>query len=220
MKNWGDLLTEFDALLNDAARQSYSEALRQMAWQRACEYFAVTHTALAKSVVATGGSYLDGTLVQKPQDFLELPTGGVQTIKTSDQDHQEWLEPVGIVPGGAVPTTGYMLVADGIYLLGGEASVRLWYYAHYPAVVDATTTFNLPEWSEWAVVNLSIAYMLLPREMSQTNLRQFQDNSMRGTPEDNPPRKQATFLINIYHEMVDPIPKQERSILYTPGPRL
>jgi hypothetical protein len=214
MKSWGDLLTEFDALLNDSERKSYAEDLRKNAWQRACENFAISHTAPFRTATASAASYADGTLVTLPQDFLELPTGGVQAVGDG------WLEPITVEPGGSIPNDGYLMMADGIYLPGGYTNVRLWYYAHYPSVVDAATTFGLPTWAEWAVMNLAMAYMLYPSMMDQQLLRQYQDKSMAGRPEDNPPRKQALFLMTIYSDLIRTVSPQNRGMIYTPGTKV
>lgn len=213
MSTWAQIDSDLDIFLEDASRASYKEASRIAAFNRACQYFAVTHTAVFRSVVAEASAYAEGTIVAYPGDFLELPAGGVETDSIR-------LEPGNVlIPGDGAPSGGvYMTLSDGIYLPGGETQVRLWYYGTYTAVVDGATVVNLPTWAEWALVNLTMGYLLYPSMMNQQMLRQFQTRREAGQPEDNPPRIQAKFCIQQYHEIVGRVPPQDRSTAYTPGP--
>lgn len=212
MKTWGQIDSDLDFFLEDTSRQSYPEVTRLAAFTRACEYFATTHTAPFKSVTVSATAYGDGTLVSWPQDFLELPEGGV-----ADEDGYH-LEPLQVVPGDGKPSSGYIAMGDGLYLPGAQSVVRLWYFAHYTAVENSSTEINLPAWAEWAVLNLAMAYLLYPAMMNQQMLRQFQTRREAGAPEDNPPREQAKFLMGVYQDIVGRVRPQDRGLAFTPGP--
>jgi hypothetical protein len=214
MKNWGEINTEFDSLLDDAQRTSYPTVLRISCFNRAAEFFAVTHTALLKTADATATASGDGTVVALPDDFMQLPKGGVQTT-------EGWLEPAEeILPGQALPTTGYATMGNLLYLFAAEAECTLWYYAKYPTVMGDGDYPQLPIWAEWAVMMLAMANMLLPSSMNQELLRQFQSRREAGSPEDNPPRKQARYLIELYNSIVMSVGQQNKGVLYTPGARM
>lgn len=214
MKSWGQIDSDFDLFLNDSARTSYLEPLRIAAFNRACEYFAVTHTAALRSVTAYATAYAMGTIVSYPSDFIELPEGGVATMPTNIYPAYYLHEASSIQPGYQQVTDGqYVLLGDGIYLPGGETQVTLWYYARWNTIASNSDLANVPPWSEWGVMNLSLSYMLMPSMMNQQLLRQFQTKRDAGDPEMNPPRKQAEYCFQVYQDMVASNPRQNRSLM-------
>lgn len=218
MTTWKDISDQLSLLLNDDAKASFSENLRKAAFNRALQYFAVTHTAPLRTVTASAYAYAEGAMVSFPSDYLELPSGGVEIPTTDESTRSAWLEPVGITPGMQVPASGYMLMQSGIYLTEiPVANVRLWYFGIYNKAVNDASDVDVPLWAEWAVVNLTCAYLLYPTMMSQASLRQFQTRREAGSPEDNPPRAQAIFFIRLYDQIVGKVKTQDRSTLYVPG---
>lgn len=212
MKTWGDLTAELDTLMDDETKTSYPESLRIAAFNRALEYFAVTHTALLRTVTASASAYAEGALIGFPADFLELPGGGVQIASS---DRFTWLEPAAISPGDYVSGDGYMVMAAGVYLHNAAIrDARLWYYGFYDRVSSEASVINVPPWAEWAVLNLAISNCMYPLMVGQSNLRQFQMKREAGSPEDNPPRVQAMYHFRIYSEIVNRVKTQDRSLLF------
>ena len=213
MKTWASLDSDLDLFLGDADRTAYPEPLRRSAYNRAAEYFASTHTAVFRSVTATGSSYAEGTIVAYPSDLVELPRGGVSVLNADTSSSYFLQNTEQIIPGQQVDTGGvYVELGDGIYLPGKQTTVTLWYYASYTPVADATTPVTVPQWADWAVLNLAMAYLLYPGMMNQQTLRQFQTRRDAGQPEDNPPRAQAKFCLDIYFQVVGNVAPQERTI--------
>jgi len=209
---WQDLTDEISTLLRDDSKSSFPEPLRIAAFNRAAQYFSQTHTSLYKNVTAVATAYGNGAIVNLPSDFVELPGGGVST------DRGRWLEPSPIIAGERVPSRGYQIVNDGIYLFDPDIkSVTLWYYANYNRVANVASLINTPVWAEWALMNLTMAYCLYPNMTGQASLRQFQPRRDAGDPEDSPPRIQSRFFINVYKEIVGGFPMQDRSILFRPN---
>lgn len=213
MTTWQDISNELSTLFKDPNKSSYPEELRKVAFKRACEYFAVTHTAPLRTVSASATAYAEGVFVSFPSDFLELPGGGVQIPSTSNSKGR-WLQLASIIPGGEVPENGYISMSNGIYLFDKTiTAVTLWYYGQYTVPSSDSTIVDLPPWSFWAVINLTAANSLFTRMMAQANLRQFSDKRDAGDPEDNPPRKQAEFFYKIYNEIVSRFRTQDRSLM-------
>lgn len=210
--NWADVNAELGTLLQDTdeAALSYPLENRLVAFNRAQDYFAATHTALLKRVAATAtatASSGDSSLLL-PSDLIQI--AGIQVDDT-------WLEPNLIVPGGEAQAYGFLITDQGIYLPGGDEALELWYYAMYPSVSSDTSPVYLPRWAEWAVINLAFAYILYPDMIGQASLRRFQSRRDAGSPEDNPPRQQARFHFDQYQQLVSRVKPQDREILFKPG---
>ena len=214
MTTWKNISDEISTLLRDPGKESYSESLRMACWSRACDFFAITHTALFKSVTATASSESVGWLVDYPIDFIEMPSGGVQLEKESNR---RWLEPATINPGTEGDINGYLQMSNGIFFTGEYDSVSLWYYANYTKPTGDSTLLDVPKWAEWALINLTMGYMMYPLMMSQAMLRQFQQKREAGSPEDNPPRTQAVFCMRLYSELVGRVKPQDRSVFFKPN---
>jgi hypothetical protein len=212
-KAWSLIDTDIGILLGDEEKTSYSAELRITAFNRACEYFAVTHTGIYKNVTASASAYAEGATITLPEDLVELPSGGIVDLTSNS-----YLEPVNIGPGDPVPSYGYTLFEDSVYLFDPDITdIRVWYYAGFTPIVDEDSISNLPKWSEWAVINLAIAYMLMPEMTSQQTLRQFQTRREAGSPEDSPPRQQAMFHIRLYNDIVGHVQAQNRTLLFRPN---
>ncbi len=209
---WQDLTDELSILLRDDSKTSFAETLRLAAFNRACQYFSQTHTSLYKNATAAATAYGDGAIINLPDDFVELPAGGISA------GTGRWLEPKVVVPGGRVPTNGYTQIGDGIYLYDSTISeVTLWYYANYDRITSAVSMLKTPSWAEWALLNLTMAYLLYPNMTGQASVRQFQPKRDAGSPEDSPPREQALFFMGIYRDIVSSVPAQNRSVLFRPS---
>ena len=68
-----------------------------------------------------------------------------------------------------------------------------------------------------AIINLTCAYMLYPGMMNQQLLRQFQTRRDAGSPDDNPPRTQAKFLMMVYLDTVSKVKTQDRGYIMREG---
>lgn len=209
---WGQINTEIGILLEDTTAVSYSTDLRMACFNRAMEYFAVTHTALFKTGPATADT---SYMVAYPEDFLDMPDGGVEVLwKTKSR----WLEMQELIPGSGIPKEGYARLHHGIKLFTQEfESLNLWYFSKYPNVSGTNSVVYLPVWSQWAVLNLACAYMLYPGMMNQQLLRQFQTRRDAGSPDDNPPRTQAKFLMAVYVDTVSKVKTQDRGYIMREG---
>jgi hypothetical protein len=209
---WTQINTELGVILEDTSAVSYSSDLRIACFNRAMEYFAVTHTALFKTASATADA---NSMIAYPEDFLDIPDGGVEVLwKTKSR----WLEMQELIPGTAIPKEGYAKMHNGIRLFTTEfEDIKLWYFSKYPSVVNGNSTILLPAWSHWAVMNLACAYMLYPGMMNQQLLRQFQTRRDAGSPDDNPPRTQAKFLMMVYLDTVSKVKTQDRGYIMREG---
>ena len=213
MNTWTNLTGEFDLMLGDTGAVSYPSTLRMQAFNRAMQYFAITHTALFKSATASATSegYID-----YPTDILVL--AGIED-STIISNTTQWLEPQYVVPGQSLPKNGFIDMIDRYKVFGGQDTVRIWYYSLWPDIVSSSDTAHIPKWAEWALVNLSIAYMLNPNIVGQADLRRFQTKREAGSPEDNPPKTLARYYVAIYNEIIARVPLQDRAILYRAGAR-
>jgi hypothetical protein len=206
---WTQINTEIGVLLEDPGMTSYNEELRKNCLNRAMEYFAVTHTALLKTQTATANT---SNVIAYPEDFIDAPDG---CVEVSWKDKSRWLQEEEILQGSAVPKEGYVAMHNGLFLFTKEYdSLKLWYFAKYPNVTIGSSQVMLPAWSQWAVINLACSYMLYPGMMNQQMLRQFQNRRDAGSPEDNPPRAQAKFLMTIYIDTVTKVKSQDRGLIY------
>lgn len=209
---WGNINSELNVLLEDPTAVSYSSDLRIACFNRAMEYFAVTHTALFKVASATADSE---NIITYPEDFLDIPDGGVEVLwKTKSR----WLEMQELIAGSGIPKEGYAKLHNGLKLFTTEyENIKLWYFSKYPSVVNANSVIYLPAWSHWAVMNLACAYLMYPGMMNQQMLRQFQTRRDAGAPDDNPPRTQAKFLMAVYMDTVSKIKTQDRGYVMREG---
>lgn len=209
---WGQINTEIGILLEDTTAVSYSTDLRKSCFNRAMEHFAVTHTALFKIATATANSE---KIISYPEDFLDIPDGGVEVLW---KEKSRWLEMQELIPGTAVPREGYARLQNGIKLFTTDfETLKLWYFSMYPSVSLDASVIYLPVWSQWAVLNLACAYMLYPGMMNQQLLRQFQTRRDAGSPDDNPPRTQAKFLMAVYMDTVSKVKTQDRGYIMREG---
>lgn len=208
--NWVDVNAELSAFLEDAEAASYPELVRLAAFNRAQDYFATTHTALLKMLAVTAVTASSGTsTLSLPGDLIEL--AGVKSSGI-------WLETAFFTPGEAAWNYGYIEMDGGLFFPGGNSIMDLWYYARYPyAQSGSSTALKLPAWSEWAVISLAMAYILIPDMTGQASLRRFQSRREAGTPEMNPSREQANWHLKQYQSIVAAFKPQDRDVLYKPG---
>ena len=214
MTTWANLTARLDVIMGDTCAVSYSEALRIQSFNGALQYFAITHTAPLKFSSATADS---GGYVDYPNDFMVL--AGIENISTASNRLAYWLEPQGIVPGTNVPLGGYVDTGARIQVFGAQTTLNVWYYGEYTPITSSNDVITSPKWAEWALINLSIAYLLNPNIIGQADLRRFQTKREAGAPEDNPPKTLARYYTTIYNEIVARVPLQDRAMLYHQGAR-
>lgn len=244
MTTWTELNNQLTMLLdNDTgtsdAGPTYSAALRMMAWNRACQLFAMSHTALLKTVTCSPSTSGEGLKIPFPDDWIDM--AGVRIV---DESYPEiitfpllpdlrgatkgiWLRPIRMVPGQYEDHTGYLLTGEDIYL--PDATVKkvvIWYWAFYPEIIDPTTiivdpvdpaTINLikaPKRAEWALLNLTMSYLLIAPAIGVADLRRFATRRDSGSPEDNPSRVQSNHHMKIYNDLVKMIPTVPRQMFY------
>lgn len=229
MTTWSDLTAQFTLLLSDKGAESgtpsYVESLRILAWNRATQYFAITHTApikTAKYVPVTNG---DGLSFTKPTDWLQMAGVTIDQVPLTDAiilplpiDHTSaskgyWLRQVDFVPGLQPDTTGYIDTGSVIYF--GDTTISnatLWYYSFYPTITTDTDAAGVPLWAEWGIINLAIAYMLIPAAVGVADLRRYETRRDAGQPEDNPSRIQANWHMKQYLDTVSRYRGQNREM--------
>jgi hypothetical protein len=194
--NWTQIDAELTLLLDDTTtaegqQLTYSVAARLEAFNRAQDYFALTHTAPLK-IYALAIANHRGTL---PSDLVQ-----VAAIKSDDT----LLSPSILVPGESAPADGYLqLDATALHFFDSSLeSVELWYYGSYASMVEPVEASDpecsLPRWAQWPVVNLALAYITFPQQVSQATFRQFQSRREAGDPTDNPMRNQANWFMDVY----------------------
>lgn len=206
---WSQLDAEIGILLEDPNSVSYGADLRKNCFNRAMEYFAVTHTAMMKVAAVTADS---SYVILYPSDFIDAPDG---CIEVTWKDKKRWLHEEEVTQGDAVPREGYIPLHIGYQMFTQEYdSLRLWYFAKYPAISLGSSQIVIPGWAQWAVMNLACAYMLYPGMMNQQMLRQFQTKRDAGSPDDNPPRTQARFLMTVYMDTVTKVKTQDRGYIH------
>lgn len=207
MTSWADIDTQLGLLLSDSESQSFETDLRIAAFNRAAEYFAVTHTALLKAVVATATGNGPKTLAL-PTDLIEIANVGSDNV---------WLQPTMMLPGEPIEASGYSQTADGLFFPDGSVNIVLvWYWSLYPAIEESSTSIGIPKWAEWAVINLAVAYLLYPMMVGVADLARWKERTESGTPLDNSPREQAKFHIQVYRDIVATVPPQVRHTLWKP----
>lgn len=209
MMTWAQINDEISTLLDDAALASYPEPLRLTAFNRAQDYFAVTHTAkILRVELTTTPAPDDMVKATLPADMIEI--AGVK-------GNEAWLRPARFVPGQQLDADAYIDNVKEILVRKDLAPLTLWYYARYTPLASPTDTTELPLWSQWAVINLAIAYILIPHMIGNASLRRFQTRREAGDPTDNPSRTQAEFHLKQYHAMVSNYKPQERDYIYEVG---
>lgn len=210
--NWGNINSELDYLLQDVPisgqAAAYSADLRVNCFNRAQEFFAVTHTAPIKTTALTTFTTWDedGVVATLPTDLIQI--GGIKVEGV-------WLTPNQVVAGEST-TTGWTQINKSQVYFGNvdQDDAVLWYYAHYTKMVNDNDTCGLPQWAEWPVLNLTIAYILTPNAVSQAIFRQYQTKREAGEPESNPPREQALYHLKAYYDEVTKVRPQDRESLY------
>lgn len=220
MTTWGNISAELSLILDDADQASYKEELRIACFNRAMQFFALTHTAVFTMETATASAFGEGAYVSYPSGFIQF--GGIKIFS-------DWMEPSMIIPGTPDTKHGYFLLTDKIYIpsvqfhnfpdsniVDKPNGVELWYYKQYDTLTTDGSISNLPNWSEWAVLNLSLAYMMYPNMIGMADLRRFATKRDSGTPEMNSSRSQAKYHIETYYSILEPMPIQVRTLFYKP----
>jgi len=228
---WADLTAQFTLLLSDqgaaAGTPSYSEPLRKLAWNRAAQFFAVTHTANLKMVKAVPVASGDGLSIAKPADWLQIAGLTIEQAAMADViilplliDHTSaskgyWLRPTLFVPGEIPDTTGYLDIGESLYFADRTINnATIWYYAFYKNVATDADVPGVPLWAEWALCNLAIAYMLIPLAIGVADLRRYETRRDAGQPEDNPSRIQADWHVKRYLDAIGKYHGQNREVAY------
>lgn len=206
MLTWAQINAELSTLLDDAGMASYAEPLRLTAWNRAQDFFAVTHTAkVLRADLALSPAPDNMLSAALPADLIEI--AGVKSENV-------WLRPARFVPGGQMDADSYIENVGQILVPNNYTTIVLWYYARYAPLALPTDTTQIPLWSQWAIINLCIAYILTPHMIGNASLRRFQTRREAGDPVDNPSRTQAEFHINQYRALIANYKPQERDYIY------
>lgn len=211
---WSTVSTELSLFLDDATKTTVTEAMRIASFNRAQQYFAVTHTAQFIALPYT----LD-TLGQ-----FSSPTGMIEPAAVHVYDPAKTttrsLEKVTFYSSITAPTGGFYIsggkftILDAIQPYSQITSGTLYYYGSYTDVATDASVIGLPDWAVWPVMNLTMAYTLYPLMMGQADIRRFQSKREAGAPEDNPSRIQAEFFINTYKSILAGFPIQDRGSGY------
>jgi len=201
---WSDISTEISLLANDASKQIYSEELRRLCWNKAVDYFAQDHTAPLKIVdIDCLG---DGEAFNIPEDYLML--SGIVHPELG-----QFLEGVLIQGNALFPTTGYIELEGKIKVFSKleTGKCTLWYYAHYPSIIDNNTEITVPKFAIFAVEMLAMSILLNPQMLSEVSLDRFKSLRDRGDPTDSSMRTQADWYIKQYQAALRGIPPQQRA---------
>jgi len=90
MTSWADISTQLSSLMEDVldtstpdAKLTYPEDLRMLAWNRAQEYFAITHTALLKYTAVTPVAENDGMVITLPSDCIQMAGLKIKSKQTA-----------------------------------------------------------------------------------------------------------------------------------------
>ena len=224
MTTWAELNSELSLVLDDSTRASYSDALRLSMWNRAQEFFAVSHTALLKRVTLTTAATDDGVSVALPADFILAHS--VKVNKWADDSYilipgqvsitKKWLRTTKMIPGDSEDNTGYMILPNTIFFpctVRGPSEVVMWYYAFYNKVAGDTTILAVPEWSIWPLIHLTISYILIPAAVGVADLRRFETKRDAGSPEENSSRAQAKYHMQQYQDFIGRFKGQDREVM-------
>lgn len=211
---WSAISTELSLYLDDDSKSSSTEAMRIASFNRAQQYFAVTHTAAftasAFSLDSNGQFNVPGTMIETAAVHVYDPA----------KDVTRSLEKVVFYMSTSAPTSGFYIsagkftVLDALQPRSQITTGTLYYYGSYTDVTGDESEIALPSWSVWPVMNLTLAYCLYPAMVGQADIRRFQSKREAGSPEDNPPRKQAEFFINTYRTVLAGFPIQDRGAAY------
>lgn len=188
--------------------------MRITAFNRAQQYFAVTHTA--QFIVLP---YTVDTLGQ-----FSVPSGMIEPaavhVYDSGRSITRSLEKVTFYSSAMAPTGGFYIsggkftILDALQPNSQITNGTLYYYGSYNNVTGDSSEIVLPDWAVWPVMNLAMAYTLYPLMIGQADIRRFQSKREAGVPEDNPSRKQAEFFIDTYKSILAGFPIQDRGVAY------
>lgn len=208
MTNWAAINTELGIFLDDSTATAYPAANRIASFNRAQQFFAVTHTADIKTATPT----LTAKQFSVPSDLIEIAGIKVQDVNSLDW---RWLEPITIFPASEPREQGYYISDGKITVLDEDIQgTTILYYTGYTSIASDSTTLSLPFWAEWAVMNLAMAYILYPYMVGVADLRRWQTKREAGDPEDNPPRRQAEYFWDIYKKITSGFKIQDRGAGY------
>lgn len=211
---WSTISTELSLYLDDESKSSSTEAMRIASFNRAQQYFAVTHTAAFTAAAFTLDSSKQFSV---PAAMIEA---AAVHVYDPAKDMTRSLDRVVFYMSTTAPTSGFYIsagkftVLDALQPQSQITTGTLYYYSSYTDVTGDDTEVALPTWSVWPVINLTLAYCLYPAMVGQADIRRFQSKREAGSPEDNPPRKQAEFFINTYRTVLAGFPIQDRGAGY------
>lgn len=226
---WADIDSQLSIFLDDRtiSSLSYPADLRMIAWNRACEFFASTHTAPLMKYTATASALDDnGVWLALPSDFLEM--GGIEVLKdpltfgysiqSTPIKQTMWLENNLQIPGHDTSRIGYTMVNGMLWFPNTYVSaLTMWYYRLYRPITADADVIEIPQWAVWGVFNLAIAYSLIPFSIGVADLRRFQSRREAGSPEENSSRVQARYHHQVYLDQIKGVKPQDRQMLFVPG---
>lgn len=207
MATWEDLLSELRTVIGalpttENPAPKFTDELLQLAFNRAQDHFAIRHTAKVKRVTFTATVDGDGGYVTRPADLIQLSM-------IADTANAVYYKPVR--PGWEEEDPGFFEEADRFYFPSSAPSGVLSYYALWPKMVTTASVSEFPQWAEWSIMNLAIAFALSPNMVSHAGLSRFKSNRDAGDPIDNPQRNQAQYHLALYEAEVNSVRPQDRA---------
>lgn len=203
MTTWSEIREELRELLEDTgAAPQFSDPLLLRSYNRAMDYFAVSHTAELIKAAITVTAVGDGGTYALPTDVIKIV--GLET------ESDGWFVPLSPGQEDDQGRSGFIVLSDELLFPVGNPTGDLWYFKKYAHATADNSVITIPEWASWAVMNMAVAFALTPKMVGQALLRRFQQSKEAGNPIDNPPRNQADYHRMIYLEQVGAIKPQDR----------
>ncbi|MHA2201263.1 MAG: phage adaptor protein [Candidatus Thorarchaeota archaeon] len=214
MATLGDLQNKVLRLLDDIEGASYSDEAQLEAIEAA--YIAILPwrpKAVLDSTTLTG----DGTATS-----FVLPTNLYEVQAVIVQETGEVLPQAVFSPGSyhgedVDPTNDWIEYPDGSLTFSKELSngeiYELWYSAYWTPPTDMTDDSETLEPSDVVLTALafySAAYLLMPGAIGSAEIRQWNIEVDSGNPEHNPVRDAVTYLMNMFHQEMNRVPKFQR----------
>lgn len=212
MATLGYLQQRILRLLDDMAGASYSDDAQLEAIENA--YIAILPWCPKPSKdVFTG----DGTKTEfaLPTDLYEIQAVIVQ--ETGEILPQAVFQPGGYHGAEIDSTNDWLEYPSGSLtfskVLNSGEVYELWYSAYWTAptgMADDKVVLEPPNMVMTGLAFYSAAFLLMPGAIGSAEIRQWNINVDSGNPEHNPVRDAVTYMLNMFHQEMNRVPKFQR----------
>jgi hypothetical protein len=161
--------------------------------------------------------------------MVEDEGAGLHAVHWKDN---QWLEETEYFPGMAWASATRSTTSSPVaYILWPQGkisfsrvpasgqTIKLYYVAYYPAIVDDDTLITVPRWAEEPIKLYSAASAIESKSVKTGNLRQYNTKRDAGSPEDNPLLRLAEHYMARYERILAEHPIPQFNKFSNPGGR-